>query len=158
MKNFEIYLKNENLILLMGEDPDKFSLAKIRWLMYQEELEKQKIEICRKVKEYLAELIDRAEVLKEETIIKDNKMRLSGCSFQERKKNVDRIFTITEVQKDYRRMIGQAMLPIKAWAEPEDCRIILKKGIDYYIKLYYKRLFPFILAPKKNEPYEKRNI
>ena len=94
--------------------------------------------LTKKIKKILSEALLKIPAIKERLIREDNKARNDGKPYEER--NIKKIFVLEELEKEIREDLKKTAKPLKQWIQPGDVRNIKDYGLDWFLRIFYKRI------------------
>ncbi len=94
--------------------------------------------IKRKIKLIFEDYLLKVKAKSKEIIHQDNLDRKNGVSFQVRKINLDKIKVLHEMEMEYKKDFK--VKPGGDWLTPGDLGDIKTHGLDWFLKVFYKRV------------------
>jgi hypothetical protein len=130
-------MDNNGLVLSMGYDTNEYNELVKRFHKSADWLETQNLQD--KVNLFLDKIILAAERKKAELVREDCMLRMSGVSFAERK--IDLIDMCNRIIEEYKKYKNQKIAPLCEWIKPTDIITIKERGIDYWIRIYFRNFY-----------------
>ena len=140
MKNyFEIFEGKEEILLTLGIEKEYEEIKK-EWQSAKSFL-KQKFTVeflTQKVRNVLNEVLAKIPPMREKMMREDNQARKAGCCFE--KRNINKIISLEKIENEIKEDLKKKAEPIDNWILPADVRNIKEYGMDWFIRIFYKRI------------------